>query len=94
MEYSLHNSDLLLEVYKEDDPPIVFQVSTKVQALTILCLANDIKQETHTYGPIQSPEYQRLYTNFLSEGLIFASQQAEQNNSKLTMAEECFILTT
>ena len=31
------------------------------------------KQEAH--GPSQSPEYQRLYTDFLSEGFIFVYQQ-------------------
>ena len=30
--------------------------------------------EQETQGPLRSPEYQTLYTDFLSEGLIFAYQ--------------------
>ena len=33
----------------------------------------ETEQEAH--GPYRSPEYQRLYTDFLSEGLIFVYQQ-------------------
>ena len=38
---------------------------------------------TWTRGPqaLRSPEYQRLYTDFLSEGCIFAYQQPHYNNN-------------
>ena len=39
-----------------------------------------MKQEAH--GPERSPEYQRLYTDFLSEGLIFAYQQPHHRINK------------
>ena len=39
-----------------------------------------INQQAH--GPQRSPEYQRLYTDFLLGGLIFAYQKAHHNNKK------------
>ena len=50
------------------------------------------KQETHE--PCWSPEYQRLYTEFLSEGLIFAYQQSSHKiNKKIKiLAEESSIV--
>ena len=36
-----------------------------------------LKQEAQ--GPSQSPEYQRIYTNFLSEGLIFAYELRQES---------------
>ena len=37
--------------------------------------------------------YQRLYTDFFSEGLIFAYQQAHHRINKSTMAEGSCIIT-
>ena len=39
------------------------------------------KQEAHR--PYRSPEYQRLYTDFLSEGLIFVYQQPHHRIMKI-----------
>ena len=38
----------------------------------------DFKQEAHRLK--RSPEYQRLYTEFLSEGCIFANEQPHYYN--------------
>ena len=44
---------------------------------SLLCIG---EQEAHR--PSGSPEYQRLYTDFLSEGLIFAYEQPHHKTNK------------
>ena len=57
----------------------IFPQSLVKPYLHLLRIGYEIKHEAHR--PLQSPEYQRVYTDFLSEGLISAYQQSHHKIS-------------
>ena len=51
----------------------------------------ELLQEAHR--PLRSPEYQRLYTDFLSEGLIFVYQQPHHRKNE-NQRRNCLMWST
>ena len=61
---------------------------TKATYFFIFKKTQNLKIITTCNGPYQSPEYQRLYKDYLSNRFIFAYQQAYCKINKSTMTEE------